>query len=274
MRINDLLFHRFLRFPYLLHATVRSAGHRHKSPTLIFLHGLGDSGAAWNEVIKELPSHYRIVVIDLLGFGKSPKPKWATYNVALQVHSIVATCLWCGIYGKTMIVGHSLGALVAVEYAKRYPFLTQALILCSPPLYHIDEETKRLLPSSDAVLREMYRLAKKNPEQFLRLSALAARLGLTNKSFHLTTEGTDVYMNALEASIINQTSLSDALSLHVPTIILYGKFDPIVVPKNFRMIAKRNPHITVMSVLSAHELRGLFIPAVLRAISDLVAFKK
>lgn len=274
MKLTDIVIHRWLDIPYTLHVRIRPPIGSGKTPTILLLHGIGTSGEAWQSVIEKLPPEYRIVTLDLLGFGNSPSPSWATYDAKRQARAVVATYLRLGIRGRIILVGHSLGALVAVEIAKRYPLLVRSLVLCSPPFYKVDEQKRRLLPGSDELLREMYRLAKKHPEQFIKISRLAVKVGLVNKSYRLTLDSAPTYMNALEATIINQTSLNDASRLKIPIHILYGTFDPIVVKRNLRFLAGSNPEVTVTPVLASHEIMGPFVKAATAAITEAAERKR
>lgn len=270
----DKIVHQWLRVPYSLHV---HTDQRVKKPraTILFIHGIGNSGTAWDDVISRLPSDLRLVTIDLLGFGHSQRPSWIVYDAATQARSVIATFLKLRIRGKVIIVGHSLGSLVAVEIAKRYPLLVKSLILCSPPFYHLDTEKKQLFPSSDRILNDLYRQVKKHPEEVVKLAAFALKLGLVNKSFSLTHNDAPAYMNALEASIINQTSLNDAIRLKVPMQILYGKLDPVVVLKNLRTLERSNASATVTTLLAAHEVQGAtFIRAVTDAINQATGSSK
>jgi len=267
MTVRETILHRWLAMPYTLHSTVRKPTSSKNVQTVLFIHGIGNSGESWNDVINTLPDNYRIITIDLLGFGKSPQPSWATYNAKLQARAVIATYLRLRIRGRVTIVGHSLGSLVAIEFAKRYPLLVKRLILCSPPFYKVDEDKRRLLPSSDSLHKDMYRLARKHPDQFIKISAFAVKLGLVNKSYNLTRDNAAVYMNALEATIINQTSLHDATKLHMPIHIIYGRLDPIVVVKNLRLLANVNKNVSITSTLAAHEIKGPFIKDVVNTIT-------
>lgn len=271
--LKDKIFHQWFDAPYILHANIKQPTALKKAPVVLFLHGLGDSGDAWREVIEKLPDHYRIVTLDLLGFGASPKPAWATYDARHQAKAVVTTYLRLRITGRVTIVGHSLGALVAVEIAKRYPLLVRSLILCSPPFYKVDEAKQKSLPSSDKLIKSIYRLAKKHPEQFIKVSGLIVKLGLASKAFSPSHESADVYMNALEATIINQTSLQDAIKLRLPIRVIYGRLDPIVVTKNLHFLQKHNQHVVLSSILASHEVKGHFIPAVAHAITEILPKK-
>lgn len=267
----DTFTHRWLRVPYTLNVRHYQ---RPKKPqmTILFIHGIGNSGDAWNEVLVRLPSNVRVITIDLLGFGDSAKPNWAVYSAKTQARSVLATLFKLRLRSPVVVVGHSLGALVAVEMAKRYPLLVRSLILCSPPFYQTDE-IKSLLPRSDKILRRLYTSVRNNPEQFVKLSAFAMKYNLINPSFNVTVENIDSYVAALEAMIINQTSLDDVQKLHMPITIIKGTLDPFVVGKNLRRIAKNKPNVTLKTIVAAHEVKGLFVPAVIRSIEETIDIK-
>lgn len=266
----DMLTHRWLRIPYTL--KVRSIRRPHKSrATLLFLHGLGNTGAAWDDVIDKMPSDVRIITIDLLGFGDSPNPSWAVYDAKTQARAVLATLIKLRITTPVTIIGHSMGSLVAIEVARRYPLLVSQLVLCSPPLYSNDQQR---LPRADDLLRQLYKTAMQKPETFLQLSAFAMRYKLINKSFNVTEDNVASYMAALSAIIINQTSLQDALKLTVPTIIVRGTLDPFVVAKNIAILAKANAHVTVKTIIAGHEVKGLYVRSVVKIILDQIQNKQ
>lgn len=262
----DIFTHKWLRVPYTLY--VRE-NRRPKKPigTVLFIHGIGNSGIAWNEVVTKLPKDIRVVTIDLLGFGDSPSPKWAVYNAKTQANSVIATLFKLRMAGPVVVVGHSLGSLVAIEVAKRYPLFVKALILCSPPLYKASRSERKLLPHTDSVLKDIYKSVQKHPEQFVRLSAIAMKYNLVNRAFNVTQDNVASYMAALEASIINQTSIRDAKKLKVPTRIIRGTLDPSVINRNLKEVALSNKHVTITNVIASHEVKGLFVTAVVKAIT-------
>lgn len=231
---------------------------------MLFIHGIGNSGAAWNEVVAQLPSDLHIITIDLLGFGGSPRPLWATYSAKTQARSVIATLVKLRLRRPVIIVGHSLGALVAVEVAKRYPLIVRSLVLCSPPFY----QPVHVAGRRDKLLRSLYRMIQKHPEQVMRISALALKLGLTNKAFSLSDDDLTSYMGALEASIINQTSLEDAKQLKKPIRLIVGRLDPVVLMRNLKTLAAANSLVSLKTVLTGHEVQGRMIPVVVAAIKD------
>lgn len=263
----DKLTHKWLRVPYTLHVHTNQQVKKPRA-TVLFIHGIGNSGGAWDEVIDKLPDDLHLVTIDLLGFGQSARPAWAIYDAKTQARAVIATFFKLRITGRVIIVGHSLGSLVAVEIAKRYPLLVKSLVLCSPPFYRLDAVKQHLLPGGDRLLADTYRLATRHPEEFVKISKVAKKLGLVNKSFSLTRDDAPSYMNALEATIINQTSLEDAVKLKIPMQILYGRLDPVVIMKNLKYLVNRNVYAQLAIILAGHEVKGpIFIKATTNAIN-------
>lgn len=262
--------HRWLRIPYTLKVHKRAA----KKPraTVLFIHGIGASGAMWQEVITRLPANIEVLSIDLLGFGDSPRPSWAVYSAKTQARSVIATLLKYRPKGRVIIVGHSLGALVAVEVAKRYPLLIRSLILCSPPFYS-NRETKFLATNPDKLLKRLYARLQKSPDQIIKLSELALKYKLANKAFSVNEDTIETYTAALESTIINQTSLEDAKQLKQPGIIIHGAFDPVVIRRNLKEIVKQNPQFEFKQILAGHEIKGQYTAAVAEAIASQLSKK-
>ena len=260
----DTFIHRLLRMPYTLHIRHLQRPRKPRA-TLLFVHGLGNTGDAWHDVIARMPADVRIISIDLLGFGESPNPSWALYDARTQAKSVLATLLKLRIAGPLIVVGHSLGSLVAIEITKRYPIFISQLILCSPPLY---DDSKGRLPRSDDLLRQLYAVAEQNPARFVKLAAVAMKYELINKTFNVTDENVGSYMAALSAMVINQTSLNDAMALNVPTTIIHGTLDPFVVAKNLKKLRVANKNITIKQIIAGHEVKGLFARSVSKTILD------
>ena len=112
----DKFFHKTLRIPYSLNIRHRRIV-KHAAATYIFIHGIGDNGDMWQNILAKLPKNTNYLAIDLLGFGDSPMPLWATYDAKAQARSLLATYLKLRIASRVVVVGHSLGSLVAVEFA-------------------------------------------------------------------------------------------------------------------------------------------------------------
>lgn len=99
--------------------------------TIVFLHGLGATHRYWKDGIAELATKYHVILLDLLGFGESPKP-WQNYT---QEKHLLALYAILKNHNSFIIVGHSLGAALSIAYAQHYPKQVKGLILMSFPVF-------------------------------------------------------------------------------------------------------------------------------------------
>ena len=267
MKLLDTVIHRWLRVPYTLHVS-KFRRPRKGAPLIVFVHGIGNSGLVWHTIIDQLPENVGVMTVDLLGFGQSPGPRWATYNVNTQARSLLTTILKRGVTSPVILVGHSLGTLVGIEFARRYPIAVRQLLLCSPPLYKSLDEVTRLSPESS--LRALYRLIRKRPNELIAITKLALRLKLINESFDISTENVPAFMATLESSIINQDSLRHALNVTKPTTIVVGRLDPLVVMSNLKLVANRNPNVTLKVLPGSHDVIGAYRQGIANTLNSML----
>ena len=104
-------------------------------PTLVFLPGVGGTTRYWESRVAPLASDYRLLLVDPLGFGHSPKPE-TTYSVERHVAELRRVLAG---RGRLTLVGHSFGALLAVAYAARYPEAVDGLVLMGLPYFGSEE---------------------------------------------------------------------------------------------------------------------------------------
>lgn len=262
-----------LDLPRLLHATFDSKPRRPKT-TVVLLHGIGGSGEVWKLVAEAAPAHVRVITLDLLGFGESSKPKNASYNVRIQARSVAATLLTLRIRTRVIVVGHSMGSLIAIELAKRYPFLVQGLVLCSPPIYRTEEERIGTLMAPEPRLIQAYRHASEiivdNPERAIALARAANRAGIMPPTFQINQQTLKPYVKALQAAVIDQSSYRDLANLKQPTHIIYGAFDPFVIPSNLKRLAKRRETIHLKKIIAMHEIRAPYTKAIAETLRQIL----
>ena len=107
--------------------------------SIAFLHGIGGTLRYWKAHVQPLALNHRLLFVDLLGYGNSPKP-WTTYTVdrhVEEVHQILHE------HGSLTFVGHSFGAIIALAFAVRYPSLVKRLVLISLPYFGNKEGAMR-----------------------------------------------------------------------------------------------------------------------------------
>ena len=96
-------------------------------PTLVLLHGAGDSAGTWSSIVKTFTPRYRVVIPDLAGHGGSA-PAEGPISVG-QVLTGLEAVLQQGQQDPAIIVGNSLGAWAALLYAREHPDRVARLVL-------------------------------------------------------------------------------------------------------------------------------------------------
>lgn len=97
-----------------------AAGTRGAGEPLIFLHGFPTSSHLWRDVVPLVPDGHRIVVLDLLGFGRSDRP--AGRDLSLRAHADRVLALMDALrITRAAIVGHDVGGGVAQHLAIKHP---------------------------------------------------------------------------------------------------------------------------------------------------------
>lgn len=112
-----------------IHGYRRAFVHVGNGPALLLIHGIGDSSETWRNVIPLLARDHTVIAPDLLGHGKSDKPR-ADYSVAGYANAMRDLLSVLGIEQAT-VVGHSLGGGVAMQFAYQYPDRCERLVLVS-----------------------------------------------------------------------------------------------------------------------------------------------
>lgn len=100
---------------------------------VILLHGMIGSWRYWVPLLQRLQQSYRLYAIDLFGFGDSSKSP-AHFSLGQQAALVRAFMDELGL-PKAAFIGHGLGALVAVEFARCHPNRVARLLMVSAPLF-------------------------------------------------------------------------------------------------------------------------------------------
>jgi pimeloyl-ACP methyl ester carboxylesterase len=98
-----------------------------KGPALLLIHGIGDSSDSWRPVLKELSKTHTVIAPDLLGHGRSEKPR-ADYSVAAYANGMRDLLSVLDV-DRATVVGHSLGGGVAAQFAYQFPDRCERLVL-------------------------------------------------------------------------------------------------------------------------------------------------
>ena len=113
---------------------------------IVLLHGFLSSSRYWNHLQPYLSAQgYRVIAIDLLGFGNAPKPKYSTYSYSEHIAYLEIVIDGLKFNRPFVLVGHLMGALLATRYAVLHPTHVSSLALLHPPLYLDIQEARSTL---------------------------------------------------------------------------------------------------------------------------------
>jgi pimeloyl-ACP methyl ester carboxylesterase/putative sterol carrier protein len=101
--------------------------------TIICVPGLGGTKASFLPTVNALADHYRVVALDLPGFGESDKPIGAPYDAPWFARSVFAAMDALGVE-RAHVAGNSMGGRVAIEAGLMDRDRTDGLLLLSPAL--------------------------------------------------------------------------------------------------------------------------------------------
>ncbi|WP_052124258.1 alpha/beta fold hydrolase [Ureibacillus manganicus] len=121
---------------YPLHITERGES----GSTIVLIHGAGDSSYSWIHIQRELSKYARVITYDRAGMGSSgngpiPIPK----NTVNELNTLLQNS---GAQGPYIIVGHSLGGLIARLYALKYPKQVAGLVFLDSTHEFLKDDTK------------------------------------------------------------------------------------------------------------------------------------
>uniref|UniRef100_A0A5B7C0T5 AB hydrolase-1 domain-containing protein n=1 Tax=Davidia involucrata TaxID=16924 RepID=A0A5B7C0T5_DAVIN len=122
---------------------IRAEGPKDKvQEDVLFIHGFISSSSFWTETLfpnfsNSAKSMYRLFAIDLLGFGRSPKPTDSLYTLREHLDMIERSVLEPYKVKSFHIVAHSLGCILALALAVKHPGSVKSLTLLAPPYFPI-----------------------------------------------------------------------------------------------------------------------------------------
>src|SRR3712207_2604131 len=105
-----------------------AAGTRGAGEPVVLIHGFPTSGHLWTEVVPLVPPGHRVVVADLLGFGRSDRPLVGRVGIHAHADRMIRLFDALGIQ-QACVVGHDVGGGIAQSMVVRYPQRVSRLCL-------------------------------------------------------------------------------------------------------------------------------------------------
>jgi 3-oxoadipate enol-lactonase len=226
-----------LRIAYELRGTM----HRRR-PWLVLIQGMGFDRAGWEPVQRKLRRHFRLVLADNRGCGRSDRPA-GLFAVADMAGDIVAVLDAAGIR-RAHVLGASLGGMAAQELAVTHPERVDGLVLaCTTPgwpfAYPMPGASVRLILATAGLTAEVAR--RRHTENALSARTVRDHPGLVDRLVELQgSQPADPRARSAQAAAgaLYAGRLRPARIL-ARTLVLHGGADTVVDPRNGRLLADR-----------------------------------
>jgi pimeloyl-ACP methyl ester carboxylesterase len=228
------------------------------APPIVFLHGITGSRRYFRARVAPLASRYRLILPDLPGFGLSPKPH-VEYTPQFFRDSVRGFMETEGLAGRPVtFIGHSLGAIVAVEYAAQWPDSVDRLVLVNLPRYSSPQEAHLLFYAGSPNYRKL--LGEHSLSENL---AQIRRTGFDLFFRYALRFPLAVYADCRKFTLRSLTStlLSSLIHYSVdsaldrlrpgPILLIHGVRDTVAPIRNVRPILERYPFMRMEAIESS-----------------------
>lgn len=216
---------------------------------VVLLHGFGASSYSWRRVAEELAG-YRVIALDLRGFGFSERPAGLAYYTRHgQVEMVRAVLDRLGVE-RANLVGHSYGGAVALTLADRYPDRLRSLALVDPAHPSYTQRRRKVVASWRPLLDLYLRVIALRPWMVRRVlrDAVADDALVTPDLVHaylrrLRVEGVVRAYRGLTAPVpeSQEGPPVDLSAIALPTLVVWGEEDRLIAIEDGRRASEDLP---------------------------------
>jgi len=229
---------------------------------VIMIHGIAASLHDWDDLIPALTENgYASYALDILGHGDSPKPNSRAYQMDWMFEHFENWMRSLRLTQPAILIGHSLGGYIALEYARRFASLTRGLILVNP--FYSRLQLPFLLRRSYSSRNLRGVIAGKTPEWMFRaiVNVTSRAMGHSAGALHSLPE----HIRAQTAFDYTRTApgvynlpnvlmdLDEYLPrINIPTLVMWGDRDQTLAPSSFPKLVKAMPRAVGKSLRAGH----------------------
>ena len=234
-------------------------------PPILLIHGFGAAIDHWRDNIPVLAQNHTVYAIDLLGFGGSEKPN-TRYSIHLWVEQVFQ--FWQKFIGVPMvIIGNSIGSLIAAIAASDHPEIASRVIAISlPDIAAFNDMVPKFLQPLERFVKAIVAAVLIRPLFFLIRQPFIIRLVLKwivycdrgrvdDQLVEIIAKPARDRQAATAFVRLNRSlnqpsyspSLTQALSkLEAPLLILWGSCDRLIPPSEGKRLVQYAPNATLM----------------------------
>lgn len=256
---------------------------------VVLLHGMGSSLHTWEGWVKELQPAYRVISIDMPGWGLTGPDPQKRYNIAEQVTFLAAFLDSLGIE-KCVIGGNSMGGWFSWNFALAHPERVQALVLIAAagvptPVTNTAKGNKRTVYfklTEQSLLQRYVRVAtprilyKKMVQQVYVNDSLVTRQ-LVNRYYHLMRhEGNrQAFLDRAKQRESGAGRFEELQQLQLPVLLLWGEGDPWIPLEHAARFQEQLPNAVLVTLpalghVPMEENPGLSVQPIKRFLEQLV----
>jgi pimeloyl-ACP methyl ester carboxylesterase len=188
----------------------------HSTICVVFAHGWARTHRDFIQVAESLGTVVRSVLIDLPGFGDTPRPDatWGSEEYADHCAAFVRTLNASAV----VWVGHSFGGRVGMQLAVRHPDLLQGLILVAGA--GIPTAKSRVGSLRRRVRQMQFKLAKRRAGSDAEIDALERTFGSADY-----VASKEIGLRDIFVKVVSEDQSDDVTRIAIPTTLIYGERD-------------------------------------------------
>lgn len=228
---------------------------------VVLIHGVGMAKDVWTPQINDLSADFDVLVYDMWGHGQSTMPKGAL-TLSHYAHQLLDLINTLGLQ-RVRVVGHSMGALVALEFGLEHPARCAGVVAMSAVFSRSEEQRALVRQRGIELLRQG---TKANLEDTLKrwfgsplnpdtamAEALSRRL--------LETVNHQGYARAYQVfATADAVHVPRLPSLTPPVLFFTGELDPNSTPAMSHEMARLAPHASAQVLLGHRHMMSLTAP--------------
>jgi 3-oxoadipate enol-lactonase len=224
---------------------------------LVFVHGFTTTSEFWKEQVEEFSKSYRVIRMNLPGHGPSPAPTSRGYRIEDFVEDVARVFQELSV-DRAVLIGLSMGGIIAQKTAVKYPHLVKALVLVDTTAHGTGADA-----TADAFLAVVdKRGANKAIQDLSDLSfGSSATPALIEWARREVIQSPEFVARAAIRSISDTDTRSSLSQIKAPTLVIAGEEDRVTPPGESEILAKGIRNSTLSIIPEAGHFSMLEKPA-------------
>jgi len=225
---------------------------------LLLVHGLGSSAESWLFNVEGLAKHYRVLVPDIIGFGKTDKTTNPAELSLARAARFLAGFLETQGVSKAHVVGNSMGGIISLQFAVDYPQMVNRLVLVDPAGFGEDVHISFRLQALPVIGEIMATPSRRGTRMSLEVASHKRDFitdELIERFYQLGRQPgmKEPFLAAVRHGITFRGVKKELLaplqaripSIKAPTLIMWGRHDQVLPISHLETARRLLPHARV-----------------------------